>query len=192
MVRHPAPVRLLIVCLLASPALCAQTRAPGHDAALQRFNTRVDAYVQLHRRVEGPIPPLGASEDMAEVYRLMGRVRDGIREQRGGTPEAIFTTDVLDVFRAEVTECLRREDLEAIQADFIEHSPAGLPKASLGQQLPDDTPIMPVPPRLLARLPKLPSELRYVIFAKTLLLWDHHADMVVDIAPGLLDPATYR
>lgn len=192
MVRCPAPVKLLIVCLLASPALCAQARVPAQDAAVQAFQVRIDAYVKIHRRVEGPIPPLMASEDMAEVYRLMSRVREGIRESRGVNPEPILTPNVLDALRVCVTDCLRREDLEAMQADFVEHSPPDLPMARIGQQLPDDTPIMPVPPRLLARLPKLPVELRYVIFAKALLLWDHHADMVVDIAPGLLDPAAYR
>ena len=192
MVRCPAPVRLLIVLLLASPALCGQAHVPPQDAAVQAFQARVDAYVQVHRRVEGPVPPLVASQDMAEVYRLMSRVREGIRKTRGVNPEPILTADVQEAFRACVRDCLRREDLEAMQEDFLEHSPPNLPMARIGQPLPDDTPIMPIPPRLLARLPKLPAELRYVVFAKALLLWDYHVDMVVDIAPGLLDPAAYR
>jgi hypothetical protein len=188
----PGSIRSIVLSLLLAPVLSAQTPAPGQDRAVRAFNDRVEAYIGLHRRVEGPIPPLAASQDMAEVYSLMSRLRDGIRAASGWKPGTFFTPDVLDLFRAHVTECLKRPDLEAMQEDFVEHSPPGLPPAKAGQPLPDDTPIMPVPPRLLARLPKLPAELRYVVFGKTFLLWDHHADMVVDIAPGLLEPTAYR
>ena len=36
-----------------------------------------------------------------------------------------------------------------------------------------------------------PAELRYMVLSKALLVWDHHADLVVDIAPGLFDASTY-
>lgn len=192
MVRVMTAVKLVVVCLLASATVHGQTGQAGRDAAVRAFQARLDAYVEIHRRIEGPIPPLEASKDMAEVYRLMSRVRDGIRAERGVRPEPFFTADILEVFGTCVTDCLRREELDAMQADFAEHSPPRLAAPRVGQQLPDDTPIMPVPPRLLAKWPKLPPELRYVIFAKAVLLWDHHADMVVDIAPGVLDPAAYR
>jgi hypothetical protein len=49
-----------------------------------------------------------------------------------------------------------------------------------------------LPPLALRALPPLPPELRYVVLSKSLIIWDHHADMVVDVAPGVFDAATYR
>ena len=41
-----------------------------------------------------------------------------------------------------------------------------------------------VPPQLLATLPLLPPELQYRIIGNTLVLWDHHANLIVDFLPG--------
>jgi hypothetical protein len=179
--------------MLAAPALCAQSTDAAGQAVLRSFEASVDAYVQVHRRVEGPIPPLQASNDMGEVRRLMTRVRDGIRRERGERAQGvIFTPEVVAFFRREIGGCLGPDELAAIQEDFAEHSPVPLGTLRMHQPLPQDTPFSPLPARLLATLPHLPPELRYVVFAKALVLWDHHADMVVDIAAGVLDPASYR
>jgi hypothetical protein len=41
-----------------------------------------------------------------------------------------------------------------------------------------------VPPQLLQVLPPLPVELQYRIIGRDLVLWDHHADLIVDFLPG--------
>jgi hypothetical protein len=41
-----------------------------------------------------------------------------------------------------------------------------------------------VPPQLLQVLPPLPPELQYRIIGRSLVLWDHHANLVVDYLPG--------
>ena len=41
-----------------------------------------------------------------------------------------------------------------------------------------------VPPQLLAALPRLPAELQYRIIGNSLVLWDHHANLIVDFLPG--------
>jgi hypothetical protein len=189
MIRVAAPVTVLIVWMLGAPAPGAQ----GPDTVLRGFQARLDAYIQVHRRVEGPIPPLAASQDMDEVHRLMSKVREGINGELGDRPQGtVITPEIVLIFRREIAACLRVDELEEIQADFVEHSPGKPGALRMNHPLPEDTPVIPVPPRLLARLPVLPPELRYVIFAKALVLWDHHADMVVDIAPLVLDPAAYR
>jgi hypothetical protein len=37
---------------------------------------------------------------------------------------------------------------------------------------------------MLAVLPPLPAELQYRIVGRSLVLWDFHADLIVDIMPG--------
>ena len=41
-----------------------------------------------------------------------------------------------------------------------------------------------VPPQLLLALPLLPSELEYRLIGNSLVLWDHHANLIVDYLPG--------
>ena len=40
-----------------------------------------------------------------------------------------------------------------------------------------------VPPQMLAALPRLPAELQYRIIGTALVLWDHHANLIVDFMP---------
>jgi hypothetical protein len=47
-----------------------------------------------------------------------------------------------------------------------------------------------MPPRLLAKLPVLPSGLQYRFVDRDLVLWDSQADLVVDIIPDAIPPLT--
>ena len=37
-----------------------------------------------------------------------------------------------------------------------------------------------------------PPVLRYMALSGALVVWDSHPDLLVDVVPGLCDPATYR
>lgn len=185
--------RILIAyaLVLMSPML-AGAQAGQDGAALKVFTSRVDGYVQMHRRLEGPIPPLAASKDMDEVHRLMDALRARLRTERVGQGQGyLFTPEVALVFRKAIASTLTRRDLTDIIEDVEEHSPADLPPPRVNEALPEESPFISIPPRLFTKFPALPPELRYVVLGKDLLVWDHHANMVVDVAPGLFDPATY-
>jgi hypothetical protein len=49
---------------------------------------------------------------------------------------------------------------------------------------PEDVTFEFVPPQLLQTLPGVPAELQYRIIGRDLVLWDHHADLIVDFLPG--------
>jgi hypothetical protein len=83
-------------------------------------------------------------------------------------------------------------DVQALMDDLTEHAPPFLAAVRVYQPLPADAPFVPIPPRLFKVLPPLPPELRYVVLEKGLVLWDQHADLVVDTAPGMLDPKLFR
>lgn len=166
-----------------------QQPRPPADPALAAFEAGIAAYVELHRRVEGPVPTLRASSDIGEVRRRMAALRTGIRDHHVGG--RLFTPEVVALFRQRIAATVSRQVLVAIVEDLDEHAPPDLQPARINEPLPEDSPFVLLPPRLLAALPSLPPELRYVVLGRGLLLWDHHADMVVDIAPGVFDPQTY-
>lgn len=189
----PASIVVLTWLTAAGAIAGAAPGAPVQDEAIARFKQRVDAYVELHRLVEGPIPPLAASDDIEEVRRLMSQVRQGIvaaRRQAGHEP--LFDRNTIEALRSRIASCLSAADILELDLDVRDHAPADLKRPVALAPLPEEAPFVPLPPELLQRLPRLPPELRYVVLDRSLLVWDHHADLVVDVARGLLDPGAYR
>ena len=184
-------LRAGVVVLLLLPATLPRVAAQP-DRVVTAFTERVNWYVQIHRQMEGPVPALEASDDMDEVHRRMRAVRVRILAKTGQLRRGhVFTADVTQMFRRNIGAVLTRDDMTVLIADVAEHSPAKMSAVRLQEPLPQDAPFVAFPPRLFPRLPDLPPELRYLVLEKALVLWDHHADLVVDIAPGLFDPATY-
>jgi hypothetical protein len=162
-------------------------------AGLAAFEARLTTYVEMHRRLEGPLPPLLATSDMDEVYRLMAALRLRIRAERKEQGQGYLLTPAMtSLLRARITSCMTADDIAQTMEDIEEHTPPNMPPVRVNEPLPEDAPFGLFPPLALRALPPLPPELRYVVLSKALIIWDHHADMVVDMAPGVFDAATYR
>lgn len=43
-----------------------------------------------------------------------------------------------------------------------------------------------MPPKLLLALPLLPEELEYLFVNRDLVLWDWHADLIIDVLPNAI------
>lgn len=180
----------LIPFLLLACAVAAQTSTSGE---LRAFQARLDGYVEMHRRLEGPLPPLASAPDMDEVHRLMDALRTRIRDERKGQAQGyLLTPAMIDVVRARVAGCLTVDEIASTMADIDEHTPPGMPALRVNEALPEDAPFGMVPPQVIRALPRLPPELRWVVLSNSLVIWDHHADLVVDLAPGVFDSTTYR
>lgn len=177
---------VLLACAGASPA--AQ---PDVDRAYAAFTARLDTYVQMHRRIEGPVSPIAASNDLAEVRRLMSDVRRRIKAEGNSDQGRYLSRDLTLALRKRIASVMTRKDVQALVDDVAEHTPPGLPAIRVYEALPADAPFVPVPPRLFEVMPTLPPELRYVVLGKGLALWDHHADLVIDYAPSLFDPKAF-
>jgi hypothetical protein len=98
----------------------------------------------------------------------------------------------VELLRTRVGGCLTIDEIAETMEQIAEHTPANMPRLRVNHALPDDAPFGLVPARVIHALPRLPVELRYVVLSGALVLWDDHADLVVDIAPGVFDAASYR
>ena len=161
-----------------------------HNASLA-FQQSVANYVSMHRRLEGPLPMPPASTDMRIVQAVMDELAAQIQAARQGARQGdIFTEAVARMFRRRIATCLAPEDLEAILAENQPEyeQPEGFvaPRLRVNAVWPPQIPFDFVPPQLLAALPALPPELQYRIVGRSLVLWDHHANLVVDFLPGAL------
>ena len=186
-------VRRLMVSLLGCGlwlALAAPERVSAQAAAsaeLAAFQARVAEYVEMHRRLEGPLPPLQVTKDIDEVHRLMDALRAKIRAARG-TRGTIITPATITMFHQIIGSALTLADVVNVSEELEEHTPPRMAKVRANEPLPENAPFVTIPPPLLRALPPLPPELRYIVLAGALIIWDHHADLVVESCPGVFDP----
>jgi hypothetical protein len=164
-------------------------------AATQTFQERVNQYVTLHRLLEGPLPPLRPTRDMTEILTSTRALALRIQLVRANARQGdLITADVARMFRRRIVTCLRPEDWAAIFADNAEEDEdvriGPPPTLYVNMEWPENVSFGFVPPQLLAALPRLPTELQYRIIGSTLVLWDHHANLIVDFLPDAFPVTT--
>ena len=160
--------------------------------AVQGFEERIAQYVLQHRLLERMVPPLRPTRDMRQVDMAVQALALRIRlARRGALPGDLITPEVAMVFRRRIATSLTAGEWAAILAENAEEAeedeegvPAGPPPVlRVNMTWPEPVLFGFVPPLLLAALPRLPEELQYRIIGNALVLWDHHANLIVDFLP---------
>jgi hypothetical protein len=154
--------------------------------ATKIFQDRVADYVTLHRLLEGP--PLRPTTNIDEIHTNMQLLANRLVVARQHARQGdVITADVARMFRRRIATCLSPEDWAAILAKLAEDE-EGVPMPPVTIRVnmpwPEQIPYGFVPTPLLYALPQLPPELQYRIIGRSLVLWDHHANLVVDFLPG--------
>ena len=192
---------IALAALILSAGTSAATQVPPLPApaqtapmlqeilATQAFEARINEYVVLHRLLEGPLPPLRVTRDISTVQATMRDLRLRIQLVRANARQGdLITPEVARVFRRRLAACLPPEQWAAILADNAEEEEdvriGAPPVLHVNMEWPEQVPFGFVPPQLLATLPLLPPELQYRIIGNALVLWDHHANLIVDFLPG--------
>jgi hypothetical protein len=163
-------------------------KVPSDAEVLADFQQRVQQYVELHRRLEGTVPPMRASEDPAEIRAAQDALRSAIRSARRGAHRGdIFTPAVERLVRRTIGGCLAGHDVNEVLAAINEENPPGVSlKPHLNARYPERASIAPTPPYMLCSLPQLPEELQFRFMNRDLILWDVHANLIVDFIRKVL------
>jgi len=159
----------------------AQEPPVAAEDAVRGFVARVEAYTWLHERLEGPLPPIETTAD--PLSRLMNRryLASAIRAaRRYAKPGDILTPDVADVLRTRLAEGLAAAETAALIGSLGDGSATA--SAIVNEPFREEE-SCGVPPRLLEQLPPLPGDIQYRILGSSLVLWDVHADIVIDVLP---------
>jgi hypothetical protein len=157
-----------------------QRSDPSQSAA--DFAAGVQRYVELHRALEGTVPTVAVSDDygtvLAAIDALAVKIQGARRHARRGD---VFTPGVERWLREMITRALEGCDIEAIVQAIDEENPPGVVFAPhVNGRWPPSASLAPVPPQVLAALPRLPDELQYRFLHRDLILWDVHANVIVD------------
>lgn len=194
---------LVSVCAAGAVAISAQappllSRDPVPTieelVAAQDFQHRVDRYITLHRMLEAPLTPLRPTMNMSDVQRTRDALATGIRGARSNAAQGdVIDPDTARFFKRRIASCLSPEAWFAILAELDENedgSPVPVVPLKVNMSWPAGVPYGFVPLQLLTALPPLPPELQYRIIGRSLVLWDDHADLIVDFLPGAFASAT--
>lgn len=164
--------------LLLSVTGVAQTPAKAETPATAEFDKRVAAYVEVHKKANGQVPPLKRTDDPAEISSREVALGDAIRALRAGArPGDVITRDAAQEFRRLIKKDYRSRSPEQRRI-FLDEVPHFRPKVN--QTYPSAWPLATFPTTLLDVLPKLPDILEYRLLSEALILRDVNANIVVD------------
>ena len=156
------------------------------DAALRAFTARIETYARLHERLEIRFPALETTTN--PLSRLLNRryLATAIRAARQHAKEGdIFTPEVADLFRARLAEGMGgRETAIGLPDD------EGWPVAVVNEPFAEQASFV-IPPFLLQGLPPLPGGIEYRRLGADLVLWDVHADIVIDVLVDAFRPPSH-
>lgn len=209
--RRPLPVRLMLTCrqtplhtrvgsdqamripravgigllgcaaiLSAWSSAAALAQAGGdHAAAARIFTERVERYARLRARLEEPLPPFDRRRDAWSLLLTRRYLASAIRTARAhATPGDIFAPPVEGLFREFLAGVIDEIDGEGL----VTGDGDALVDLVINEPVPDWA-LGPVPRTLLDRLPVLPAGIGYRLAGGALLLWDEHAEILIDALP---------
>ncbi len=159
----------------------AQEPAVAAEDAVRSFVARVEAYARLHQRLEAPLPPLEGADPLSRLVNrryLAAAIRVARRHAKQGD---VLTPDVAEVLRQRLTEGLSATERAALIPS--RGGEADMAGAAVVNEPFREEESCAVPARLLERLPPLPEGVLYRILGSGLVLWDVHADIVIDVLP---------
>jgi hypothetical protein len=164
----------------------AQIPTEAADAALRPFAGRIQACTRLHERLEARFPPFETTTD--PLSRLLNRryLAAAIRAARQHAKEGdLFTPDVADLFRAYLAKGMAGRYMAIGPLDD-----EGWPVAVVNEPFAEEA-SHAVPPFLRQELPPLPAGIEYRRLGADLVLWDVHADIVVDVLVDAFRPPSH-
>jgi hypothetical protein len=177
---------LACACLLATQSAAAASQAlEGMDqaGAVRMFNARVERYARLRARLEEPLPSFDARRDAWSLMLTRRYLASAIRTARRDASQGnVFGPPVAEMFREVIAHAIYDVDVEGLVdgdleadefvVDLAVHEP--VPAWAMEE----------VPDALLHRLPSLPAAIEYRIVSGNLILWDTHAEIVIDALPN--------
>jgi hypothetical protein len=175
-----AGVLLLLASVDTSEQRTSQAVNPN-AATLADFTKRVDAYVELHRKLEGTLPKLPQQADPYQLdrhERALGRLIQQARKtaKRGD----LFTPAMQQLVRSLMIPIFQGPDGRQLKAEILDNEYKGNVRLAVNARYPDEVPISTVPPQVLAQLPKLPEQLEYRFVQNHMILFDPHAHIIAD------------
>jgi hypothetical protein len=165
-----------------------QTKTNPEAQVLADFKKRIDAYMELHNKLEKEAPPLKETKEPAKIKASQDVLAKKLQAARKDAKQGdIFTPQIRQALRRLMSPEVKGTDGKETKAAITEetHELKGV-VLKVNATYPDDAPLMTVPPNILAALPKLPEDLEYRFVSRNMILLDTHANIIVDFVPNAI------
>jgi len=151
-------------------------------AVLKDFQTRLDGYIDIHKKAESGGGKLKQTESPAEINNKQDVLAARIAILRADAAHGdIFTPEIRTAIRRLLAPELAGEDGRDAKAILKDDAPpSGSVPLKINAKYPDGLTRPTLPANLLLNLPQLPKGLEYRIVGKHLVLIDIDANIVVD------------
>jgi hypothetical protein len=158
-----------------------------HAEIVGEFQRRLQQYDGVRRQLDATLP-IAAVSDNADAIRTVVRAHNrALRSARYQAKQAdLFFKDVADIFRRLIRESLHGVNAREFLATITEEDALPMDRPGVNASYPDGGALTTMPPDLLKLLPVLPARLEYRFMDRDLILWDPHANLIVDFIPNAL------
>jgi hypothetical protein len=144
------------------------------------FQKRAQEYVALHKKVEGGIKPLPNEATPEQIDRALVELSQGIVKARAAAKVGdIFQPAMQAWVRKTLQRAFSGPDGKDLRASILDENPIGA-TVRVNGSYPDSIPLSTMPPKVIEALPKVPEELEFRFVGDRLILFDHHAHIIVD------------
>ena len=185
MTVNPRSARIIVTAVsllvLGAAPLAADQTGPLPGSAMAQFSDRLAGYVALRSRLEEPLPRLGTLRSEWSTLVARRYLASAIRTARHNAVRGeIFTPAVEELFRTRLAGALTRTEWLMLvpPGDDESANPIVLVNEPLGEGW-----LTALPPALVQQLPALVEGIEYLFVGTSLVLWDTHAEIVVDVLP---------
>ena len=163
----------------------AQAIASADPAALEDFTRRLDAYLEVHRRLAKESPKLKDTNNPAEITAAQDVLAEKIRAARQNARRGeIFTPEVTTLFRRLMYPELTGPEGKDTKANINDEQ--ATIRLQVNARYPASEPLQTLPPNILANLPQLPDAMEYRVVGRDLVLRDVDANLIVDFIPNAI------
>ena len=164
----------------------AKPETPAESVAVTEFLKHCQAYVSLHNKIDDGLPKLPKEATPEQIDAGQQALSQGIRTARASAkPGDVFTPAGAEYVREALVKVFHGPDGKQLRSSILDENPIGA-SVSINGPYPDSIPLSTMPPQILNALPKLPEELAYRFIGERLILFDHHAHLIVDFVDRAL------
>ena len=171
----------------------ASPLATGDRAVVEEFQRRLRQYDAVRHRLDAALPMEVVSPNPVVIVAIRDAHRAALRCERLTARQGdIFFPEVVVLFRRLIVDSLHGMAPDDFLMTLTEVDAAPIAPPFVNASYPDGGALATMPPQLLQIFPTLPPGLEYRFVGRDLILWDPHADLIVDFIPRALAPADGR
>ena len=143
------------------------------------FATRVHQYAELRSRLQQQLPPVVPTDDVMQIRRGSRSLARAIRAERPGAVQGEFFTVTTGT---ELRSALARVMTPRVWEVIMDDNPGAF-RHDIDGTYPEGKAKSTTPGVVLAQLPRLPEGIEFRFVGPHLILYDVHANTIVDQLP---------